>query len=107
MICSKIINRKDFLSLYYNSGIPDRFGGKQQNPEDRIGNHHKNCENSTGLCHSYDKENHPSIELQLPEDPYLKNYIWKKQCLAYAVWYLAEESNSYQLYQKHFEMVSF
>ena len=33
------------------------------------------------------------------------NYIWKKQCLAYCIWNFAEASNSYVLYEKHFNMV--
>ena len=100
-----VIIKKFIWSCYTIAGIPDSYDD-DLNPEESIGNHHKNCENSTEICQSYDKPDRYS-ELILPEDPYLKNYIWKKQCLAYAVWYLAESSNSYQLYQRHFEMVSF
>ena len=39
-----------------------------------------------------------------PTNPY-KKYIWKKQCLAYATWCIADEHYQYSLYEKCYNMV--
>ena len=66
---------------------------------DIMTNFYKTCINYNNSS-EINTSNNPS-----DENVTLSKYVWKLQCLSYAIWHLAEKSHNFQLYEEHLKLV--
>ena len=72
---------------------------------------HNLCDVMTNFYKTCINYNDPEILLKNPgdksdENMTLSKYVWKLQCLSYALWHLAEKSHNFQLYEEHLKLVT-
>ena len=66
---------------------------------DVMTNFYKTCIN-----YNHSEINDPSDTSD--ENVTLSKYVWKLQCLSYAIWHLAEKSHNFELYEEHLKLVT-